>query len=655
MAESVNVGIVIGAAVGSSVGRAFGSVAERSRQVGDALHRTNQRADRHRQELRRLRAEQARTGDDSGQLAREIRRVGEVLRRTTERAGAYRRELRELQRLDAARTSARGALVRGGALFGAVYGVQRLIGDAGIAHERAAAELRTVVQTDAEVVRALEHARRRVRGGAGTDETEQVQIHYELSSAGFSAEEARIGSVIAEQVAIATRGVPDETAKTIGTAYNLFREKLTGTTEENLRRVGDVLTQTQFTFQLSNLGALSAGFAEATKGAQQMNVGLEETATLVGLLNTLGLTDSRAGTSYNAIMRQLVPASRMLGFEIVRANDGGLDLAATLEGLAAVLPEDTDRRAAVVQKAFGEEGAAVSLLLPKLDLYREGLDGANDALGVTEEAWARILATTGERLGLLKRRADVARNAIGEALQAPIGDTTDRLGDVANWIGEAAEESPQLIRDLGTIALGIGGVVAASIAAAGTRWVVLSLVQGYRDLGWMVKGAAGRLGRFAGALGRLSGVTRLAAAVQWLWNAALLANPIGATVALVVAGAALIGGAVYLVYKHWEPIKEWFGNILGAVGEQFGPILDAWEGGLDRLLLAGGRRGHHQVHRRRCRRQREAAVGWHHVGVRQGARPAAVLRRPRGAAVAAHRVRRGDPAHHRRRGQPRRA
>ena len=55
-----------GATVGATVGRAFESVTDWSRRVGDALTRTNKRAERHRQEIRRLRIEQERTGDESG-------------------------------------------------------------------------------------------------------------------------------------------------------------------------------------------------------------------------------------------------------------------------------------------------------------------------------------------------------------------------------------------------------------------------------------------------------------------------------------------------------------------------------------------------------------------------------------------------------------
>ena len=68
------------------------------------------------------------------------------------------------------------------------------------------------MQTDTEVAQALEHARERVRAGAGVGDTAQLNVHYELSSTGLSAELTREGSVVAEQVAIATRGQTDETA-----------------------------------------------------------------------------------------------------------------------------------------------------------------------------------------------------------------------------------------------------------------------------------------------------------------------------------------------------------------------------------------------------------------------------------------------------------
>ena len=68
--SQIGIGIAIGATVGAGVGRAFESLTDRSRRVGDELARANKRAERHRRELRDLRAEQARTGYESGRLER---------------------------------------------------------------------------------------------------------------------------------------------------------------------------------------------------------------------------------------------------------------------------------------------------------------------------------------------------------------------------------------------------------------------------------------------------------------------------------------------------------------------------------------------------------------------------------------------------------
>ena len=54
------------------------------------------------------------------------------------------------------------------------------------------------MQTDTEVAQALEHARERVRAGAGVGETAQLNVHYELSSTGLSTELTRESSVVAE-------------------------------------------------------------------------------------------------------------------------------------------------------------------------------------------------------------------------------------------------------------------------------------------------------------------------------------------------------------------------------------------------------------------------------------------------------------------------
>ena len=56
------------------------------------------------------------------------------------------------------------------------------------------------------------------------------------------------------------------------------------------------------------------------------------------------------------------------------------------------------------------------------------------------------------------------------------------------------------------------------------------------------------------AYGANSAVVKAATAAQWLWNAALNANPIGLTITAV---AGLAAGAV-LLYNKWEPFRKWW-------------------------------------------------------------------------------------------------
>lgn len=59
--------------------------------------------------------------------------------------------------------------------------------------------------------------------------------------------------------------------------------------------------------------------------------------------------------------------------------------------------------------------------------------------------------------------------------------------------------------------------------------------------------------------------TKLLTAMQWAWNLAMSANPIG----LVIAGVVALGAAAYLIYKNWEPIKEFFSTVWEGIKSLF--------------------------------------------------------------------------------------
>lgn len=546
--SSIKVGIAIGATVGAGVGRAFESVADRTRRVGAAFERVNKRADRHRQELRRLRAEQARTGDGSREIARRITAVGEALRRTTARARRYREELRRGQALEQARAGRDRALRQGAVALGGAYALSRLV-TGSFDRERAELRLGSLLAgptREADLGGAVAHSRADVRQGRLLQgEAELLQVQADLRGADLSAEVARIGSTLSAKIATVTQGAAREVASVIGSAYTLNASQFEGDTEAVLGQIGELLTATQKKYKFEVFSDLGQGLVEVAAGASTAKLSLDQQAVALGLLSKSGLAAGRGGTALSAVLRQLPKAADELNASVVRFDDDSLDLASTLEQLQLRLAtiRDTDVRNQVIQKLFGEEGArGLVPLIEQVDQFESDLLDIKNPIETIDDAHRRWLDAASGKAEILRNNLAGLRDTMAAGLLPAVEPLVGATQSLAVWIGRVAEETPAVGSAMRLAAGAVGGFVAVSLGVRGGRYVWLLASEGYRTV--------------VGVLGRVIRVTRVAAAVQWLWNAALLANPIGLIVAAVVAGAALIGGAVYLIYKHWEPIKH---------------------------------------------------------------------------------------------------
>ncbi len=633
--SSIKVGIAIGATVAAGVGRAFESVADRTRRVGATLERVNKHADRHRQELRRLRAEQARTGDGSREIARRIEAVGEALRRTTARARRYREELRRGQGLERARAGRDRALRQGAVALGGAYALSRLV-TGSFDRERAELRLGSLLAgptREADLGRAVAHSRTDVRQGRVLQgEAELLQVQADLRGADLSAEVARIGSTLSAKIATVTQGTAREVASVLGSAYTLNAAQFEGDTQAVLGQIGELLTATQKKYKFEVFSDLGQGLVEVAAGASSAKLSLDQQAVALGLLSKVDLAGGRGGTALNAVLRQLPRAAEDLGASVVRFDDDSLDLVSTLQQLQARLAaiRDTDARSQVIQKRFGEEGArGVVPLLDQLGQLESDLRDIKNPIETIDEAHQRWLDSASGKAAILRNNLAGLRDTMAAGLLPAVEPVVGATQSLAIWIGRVAEEAPAVGSAMRLAAGAVGGFVAVSLGARGGRYVWLLAGEGFRTVvdvaGAARRGVgmtAGAMGRYGAALGRVTRIARAATVVQWLWNAALLANPIGLTVAAVVAAAALIGGAAYLIYKHWEPIKDFFaglwewvvdaakgvglaivdaiagglgaGPLVRAVGSMFGKVWnlmaesDAREGPLSNLTRSGG-------------------------------------------------------------------
>ena len=556
MATNLAVGITIGATLGAAYNRVFKDAKTRLKELGDAHKQTNTELAaagallKYKRKLDDVRAEHAKVGTSADKMLADAKKAyagaekaakkyGIEVGNVTERQGTLQRKLegiertrKRLQRKESAAADLGAIRARLLGVAGVGYGIARLTGEA-MEREEQGQYLRTVINApdkDAAVGRALEFAREFSRQSLASDQ-EVIEIQYALHSASFDEAEAEAAVSRVHKLAKVTRGSAGQVGEVFATTINNMGESMTGTIEQKMDRVANVLAKTQFKFQIRDFGQLGEGLKYASSSAIAAKVPLEQTAAVIGQLNSAGLQGTTAGTSFAAMLRTLGGASDDFGFKIARTADGEMDLIRTLENLRASMNTDVARErvggaveasggrlsaadvvAQEIQDSFGEEGArGINLLLGQLDQLKAAhaeVQAAGESNMVNEE-YGRFLEGGAAQWKMLGQNVKQVGEIFANTLLPAINSVLGPVSQVAAWVSESIERYPWVGRLIGGLALGLG-LVTVGFA------------------GW------------AGAI--------------WLANVALLANPIGLVVAAIIGGAAII-------YSLWEPITEKVGEL----------------------------------------------------------------------------------------------
>lgn len=612
--NTLKTSIVIDASLGSAFKSTFLSAEQRAEKLGQAMKKAqlgsaaSRDVLKYRRALDQLKRKQAEAGGSSKTLARQISQaerrykeaartakqygvtIGNAARRQKEFARTAKDAERALDRLNRqekarqARSRLQGKAV---GLLGAGYAVGRVVKKS-LGREAAEVRLKTVIIPDegdaaAAVERARQHARDYARRNLASD-VDILGIQYQLGSAGLSESAARIGSEVTAKVATVTQGIPEQVGKVLAGTLNNLGDSIEGAgVEEKIRRIGDVLTQTQFAYQIDNFGQLGEGMAEASAGAIAAGVSLDQTATALGILNSSMVTGSRAGTAFRAILRQLGKASEELDFEIVRDASGELDLLATLDGLRERLANirDVDERDSVLQRVFGDEGkVGVVPLLEKLDDYRKGLDRLKGtSRGIVDKAYQDFLDSSGGKLKIMGHQIGLLAENFAGMLVPALGAVAPPLGEVFGWMGKMMEANPVFAHGIGIVGAMLGTWKLAGLAhqfattlpgatALWDRLTELNITARITQARMKALAVGGALRKFGSAL-VLMATRAIPLAVGGLkaLTLAALSNP------FVLIGAAVAAAAV-LVWKYWEPIKAFFIGLWPPVKAAFNT---AWE------------------------------------------------------------------------------
>ena len=193
---------------------------------------------------------------------------------------------------------------------------------------------------------------------------------------------------------------------------------------------------------------------------------------------------------------------------------------------AAVKTYRAVQTAAALEAAATTKSAAASAAIFEAAMDKNGVISTKQSLA------QRVAAHLGAAAHTMKAWAAAAAASVANAAKA-----------AAAWVAAAAKKAAA-----GAKAAALWIATAAKVAAAGVasaaKWAAAWVAQNARAIASFVA--------FNGALSATKTAQAAATAAQWLFNAALTANPIGLVIAAV---AALAAGVVY-AYKHSDKFRE---------------------------------------------------------------------------------------------------
>ena len=300
---------------------------------------------------------------------------------------------------------------------------------------------------------------------------------------------------------------------------------------------------------------LAGGLKYVGSTAATLKIPLDTTVTSLAALNNAGIDATTAGTSLNRMFLGLVPTTKksrdlMEDLDISFQNADGTmktmpDIIKTLQTQLAGMSDA--QQVAALKTMFGVEGMRAASVMMRLNV--DGYEKLNKEVNkngtANELATARMSGTAGA-MEQLRGSAETAALKIGKALEPAIMIVSKALTIAINLF--TALPGP-----IQSVIVGFG----ALIAIVGPILFLIGALKTSTTL------ATGALLAKQAALG-------LVTAAQWLFNAAMSANPIG----LVIIAIAAIIAIIVLLVKNWDNVTEAVGKVWEKIKEV---IPKAWE------------------------------------------------------------------------------
>ena len=292
---------------------------------------------------------------------------------------------------------AKMATVAGGAILGGLGAALTVAVGIFSSFEQKMADVQSIIGKNNEQFGVLEALASKLVSTTAFTATQAAEAMELMSRAGFTANETMAATVHVMNLAAASGHTLAEMADVVAKAIRGF-----GLESAEAARVADVLALASAKSN-TTVNDLGTALSYVAPIAKSLNMDLEETVAMLGLLSDAGMQADKAGTALRSVLATLVD----------QVGDGGL-----LPVIKKLADEGLGTAEAFAQ--FGKKGAPAILTLIAMQKAGVDLDAAlNDATGTTKEMAEIRLDTLQGAFALLRSAAEEAMIVIGERV-API-------------------------------------------------------------------------------------------------------------------------------------------------------------------------------------------------------------------------------------------
>jgi TP901 family phage tail tape measure protein len=423
---------------------------------------------------------------------------------------------------------AKSAAVAGGIIAGISFSAKAVVD-----YEKATASFRTIVSdlTNKDFAKYKAEVGN-IAKATGASSIEVVQSFEKIAglNAKFAETASGIGAV-SKAAVILSRASGDELGTSAENLVGIMNQFSLGADQAN--RTINVLAAGQ-AVGAASISQTSEAFKNFGSVASSANMTMEQSVGLIQTVAKFSIFGAEAGTKLRGVTLKLQEAQAGYGSGQFKISDALADVNRKLKTLTSAKAKD-----ALMSKVFGAENVSVGRILlsnvPLFESFTKGVTGTSEAAkaaGINNETLSQKLSDLQSKWVTLVTTSDQAGSSLTGAKNA-IGFLIDNM---------------ERIIDVGSKVLLFFGVW------KGLIWANTMLTWGYNVaigvMGALSKTASVGIGQSNIALKAYQVTSKLAAGAQWLWNAAMNANPIG----LIITGVALLIGLIVVVVKKWD---EW--------------------------------------------------------------------------------------------------